>query len=384
MSVLYIGNNKAWIEHFKLLLGDHLIQQETPVKAIIYISEKITDTQNPVFILIESTTEEKDVQWISQLKKGLKKNTYLILVSQNLPKDLISNYIKAGISEVISPKITQESLEQILAILPLLNKKVKQEKRSQLFELPLWKRIFDILFSAIALIILFPLIVITIIAIRIESKGIAVYTSKRVGSNYRIFDFYKFRSMYTDADKRIAELKELNQYQSGEGKESDCVQENDKENISQPSGEESFFVADSFRLTEKEYLARRKKLKENNFIKLQHDPRITKVGHIIRKYSIDELPQLLNILKGDMSVVGNRPLPLYEAEQLTSDEYIERFMGPAGLTGLWQVEKRGLSGILSAEERKQLDIQYAKKFSLKMDIYIILRTFSAFIQKEDV
>ena len=143
-------------------------------------------------------------------------------------------------------------------------------------------------------------------------------------------------------------------------------------------------MGDDFRLTEEEYLKRRNELKKNNFIKLQNDPRITKVGRIIRKYSIDELPQLFNILKGDMSIVGNRPLPLYEAEQLTSDEYIERFMAPAGLTGLWQVEKRGTEGILSAEERKQLDIQYARKFSFLLDIKIIFRTFTAFIQKENV
>ena len=105
---------------------------------------------------------------------------------------------------------------------------------------------------------------------------------------------------------------------------------------------------------------------------------------VLRKYSIDELPQLFNILRGDMSVVGNRPLPLYEAERLTSDEYIERFMCPSGLTGLWQVEKRGQAGKLSPEQRKQLDIEYARRMSPWFDLKIILRTFTAFIQKENV
>ena len=85
-----------------------------------------------------------------------------------------------------------------------------------------------------------------------------------------------------------------------------------------------------------------------------------------------------------MSIVGNRPLPLYEAELLTTDEYIERFMAPAGLTGLWQVEKRGDQGALSAEERKQLDIKYARNFSFGTDLNIICRTFTAFVQKENV
>ena len=123
---------------------------------------------------------------------------------------------------------------------------------------------------------------------------------------------------------------------------------------------------------------------ENAFVKIVNDPRVTRVGRFIRKYSIDELPQLFNILKGDMSIVGNRPLPLYEAELLTNDAYIERFMAPAGLTGLWQVEKRGGAGKMSAEERKLLDIRYAHEFSFWMDMKIILKTVTAFIQKEDV
>ncbi|MEG0645994.1 MAG: sugar transferase, partial [Bacteroides sp.] len=149
-------------------------------------------------------------------------------------------------------------------------------------------------------------------------------------------------------------------------------------------GDDTVLISDDFVISEHEYNIQRSHEQKNAFIKLENDPRVTKVGHIIRKFSIDELPQLINVLKGDMSIVGNRPLPLYEAELLTSDEYIDRFMAPAGLTGLWQVEKRGDSGKMSAEERKQLDILYAKTYSLWLDIKIILRTVTAFVQKENV
>lgn len=143
-------------------------------------------------------------------------------------------------------------------------------------------------------------------------------------------------------------------------------------------------ISDDFMVAESEYIETQNTERENAFIKLENDPRITRIGRFIRKYSIDELPQLFNILRGDMSVVGNRPLPIYEAELLTSDEYIDRFMAPAGLTGLWQVEKRGEAGKLSAQERKQLDITYARTFSFLLDIKIIMKTFTSFIQKENV
>ena len=123
---------------------------------------------------------------------------------------------------------------------------------------------------------------------------------------------------------------------------------------------------------------------QNAFVKIENDPRVTKVGAFIRKYSIDELPQLFNILRGDMSIVGNRPLPLYEAERLTADDCIDRFIAPAGLTGLWQVEERGKGGDMSAEERKQLDIRYGQTYNFSLDMKIIFRTLTAFVQKDNV
>ena len=126
-----------------------------------------------------------------------------------------------------------------------------------------------------------------------------------------------------------------------------------------------------------------------NFIKIQDDPRITKVGKFIRNTSIDELPQLINVIKGDMSLVGNRPIPIYEAEKLTKDELCKRFLSPAGLTGIWQVEHRGKKGKMSDRERIELDNKYSdyfiqNKHSLWIDVKILLKTIPAIFQKNNV
>jgi lipopolysaccharide/colanic/teichoic acid biosynthesis glycosyltransferase len=119
------------------------------------------------------------------------------------------------------------------------------------------------------------------------------------------------------------------------------------------------------------------------FFKISNDPRITKVGRFLRNTSLDELPQLFNVLKGDMSLVGNRPLPLYEAATLTTNEFVERFMAPAGITGLWQIKKRGKSE-MSDDERIELDISYARKSSVLYDFWILVKTPAALFQKTDV
>ncbi len=316
---------------------------------------------------------------------------YEVLVIDSLSKEEAPEYLKAGINNTIKYETNPESLQALSTFLK--HRKDQKIQALQLktqnlnaFRLPLWKRMLLISsFSGMALLCLSPLLILTALAIRLESKGPIIYKSKRVGSNYLIFDFLKFRSMYTDADKHLKDFNTLNQYQQEEEQEEDIWgEEQETEEIQKVDEEEILLISDDFVISEEDYIHKKSKEKSNAFVKLENDPRITKVGRFIRKYSIDELPQLINILKGDMSIVGNRPLPLYEAELLTSDEHIDRFMGPAGLTGLWQVEKRGEAGKLSAEERKQLDIKYAKTFSFGLDIKIILKTVTAFIQKENV
>jgi lipopolysaccharide/colanic/teichoic acid biosynthesis glycosyltransferase len=268
------------------------------------------------------------------------------------------------------------------------------------FKIPIWKRAFDIIFSSLAIIILSPVFIITAIAIKLESPGPVLFKSKRVGTNYTIFDFLKFRSMYSDAEKRLKEVSKTagNQYAEKE-EEADS-----KATITAPLGDEAemammamgmesdmmisdeevMLVGDDFVVAESDFSKQKEEENNNAFVKIENDPRVTKVGRFIRKYSIDELPQLFNILKGDMSIVGNRPLPLYEAEKLTADSSIDRFMAPAGLTGLWQVEERGKGGTMSAEERKQLDITYGQTYNFMLDMKIIFRTLTAFVQKENV
>lgn len=252
------------------------------------------------------------------------------------------------------------------------------------YSIPLEKRLFDIIVSLTALLFLSPIIIFAMIAIRLESKGKVYYTSKRVGTGYRIFDFYKLRSMRTGADAMLKDLKHLNQYEA----------EAQKEDAGEPCPRCAKLTEGQFcspvlftegrKVCEYWYNESKKSKASSTFIKIQDDPRITKVGRFIRNTSIDELPQLINVLKGDMSIVGNRPLPLYEAEMLTSDDWSERFMGPAGITGLWQVEKRGKGGKMSEEERKALDNQYARTYSFIGDIKLILRTIPAVFQKENV
>ena len=393
MEYIFWGHNIPLAAHLRETLQCKIIECITfqQIKSCLSSIEYID-----FCVFMERSDMATDIPTIAQLHK-LYPTLYIILISETLSKEEKIPYLRAGTDCMISKNTSKDDLQKLFSVIIDFKEKEKARKDNQIsslteFRLPLWKRTFDILASGSAILCLSPILILTALAIRTESNGKIVYKSKRVGSNYKIFDFYKFRSMYSDADKRLAEYQQLNQYTKNiaeeEFKASSSAAEISQQSCSSEQKQEQeqdiLLFSDNLSTSENNYLKTKRTERSNAFFKLENDPRITRVGHFIRKYSIDELPQLFNILKGDMSVVGNRPLPLYEAELLTSDEYVQRFMGPAGLTGLWQVEKRGGAGKMSAEERKQLDIKYAKEFSFGMDMRIIIRTFTAFIQKENV
>lgn len=296
-----------------------------------------------VILLIEVNTDNaaEIIDLVKALKKNwLTKNLIIIFLLTAKMPDLVKDAFKLGVNDCYSPPFSLTDVKlriRYLFAYKSLHLQLQNiaEKPLIQYQMPLSKRLFDVVMAGTALILLSPLILVVALLIKLDSKGPIFYKSKRVGTGYQVFNFYKFRSMRVNADQEVNNLKVNNQY-----------------------GASAFF-------------------------KLKDDPRVTKLGSFLRSSSIDELPQLFNVLKGDMSVVGNRPLPLYEAEQLTTNEWSMRFLGPAGITGLWQIIKRGKSD-MSDRERKKLDNFYNKKTSVWFDLKIIFMTFPALLQKEKV
>lgn len=187
------------------------------------------------------------------------------------------------------------------------------------------KRISDVFLSSLALVVLSPVLIITAVSIKLEDGGKIFFNQRRIGMNKKEFSMYKFRSMKKNAEKFHEDLKER-------------------------YGETDI----SF--------------------KPKDDPRITKIGKTIRKFNIDELPQLINIIKGEMSIVGPRPLPVYEFEdeqKVYKGKYDLRYNVPQGLTCLWQTSDREEIGF---DERMRMDVEYVKKRNLILDAWLIIKT----------
>lgn len=193
------------------------------------------------------------------------------------------------------------------------------------------KRFLDIVVSSVSLILLLPFFLILCLLIKIDSKGHVFYKHKRIGKNGKYIYLYKFRSMYSDADVRLQELL--------------------KDDTIRKEWEENF--------------------------KLDHDPRITRVGKFLRTTSLDELPQLLNILKGDMSVVGPRPVIDGEIDKYGMNR--NRFLSVTpGLTGWWACNGRSST---SYDDRMNLELYYVQNQSLFLDMKIIYKTFVSVLKR---
>jgi exopolysaccharide biosynthesis polyprenyl glycosylphosphotransferase len=190
------------------------------------------------------------------------------------------------------------------------------------------KDLFDRCFAAAALISLFPLMVLLGVIIWLHDRGPAIFTQIRVGKNGRVFRLYKFRTMVVDAEQRRVEL----------------LASNDNDGL---------------------------------LFKLRRDPRITAIGAHLRRWSVDELPQLLNVVFGDMSLVGPRPALPDEAAKY-ADHVRRRLVVKPGLTGLWQVNGRS---DLSWDESVRLDLRYVENWSFTLDLQIIWKTISALIRR---
>lgn len=398
IGVVYLGSNPKTEERLRYIPG-RLVQYTRNYKDAA--SACSTHVRNEHFIVFyEQGEQDADINAINYLKKK-NKHIYIILLTKELTAENRSVYQKSGINDTLDSNASITELNKKIQFISdrenMLFDDQQPKYRMLRFKIPLWKRVFDVFFAIIVLILTSPIFILTAIAIRLESKGPVIFKSKRVGANYTIFNFLKFRSMYQDAEERLKEVaKEAgNQYAEMSKKtERPSMPMTDMsmggnmmigdDTDMMIADDEVMLVGDDFVISETDYSKEKKEEIDNAFVKIENDPRVTKVGKFIRKFSIDELPQLFNILKGDMSVVGNRPLPLYEAEKLTIDTSIDRFMAPAGLTGLWQVEERGKGGMMSAEERKQLDIKYGQTYNFWLDMKILFRTFFAFVQKENV
>ncbi|MCF8380741.1 MAG: sugar transferase [Bacteroidales bacterium] len=383
LNGVYIGTNGIQLNAVRESFKEAEIKDFTVgSKSMLYFAKNKID-----FIIIEITAVDKSIKRFLALLRAAAKIRDLVIILMVRKENISANsvYLSLGADDIYSLLTSGDVIKKRIMKLIELKERTAHHKTAShkfKFRIPIVKRVFDILVASTALIVLSPVFLVTAILIKRESKGPVFYSSKRVGTGFRIFNFYKFRSMDLNADKRIHEFKNLNQYASQNAVTKKTAQ---GINIKHPLvTEDGYLVNDKGIITEEKFIQSKLTDVDVSFVKIKDDPRVTKVGRFIRNTSIDELPQLINVLKGDMSIVGNRPIPLYEAEMLTTDQWIERFIAPAGLTGLWQVEKRAKSEEMSPDERKMLDNEYARSYTFWKDIQIIFRTFRALFQSESV
>lgn len=345
--ILFVGSLAQEISDEFIGYGYSKYTINSYTKAFYWLENQILAGKDlPVAIISDFSLWESDIYsfYFKMSSHSSCKQIPFIVLAKNTGREEKIKSLKVGIDDFYIDQFNPADIhDRIQFLIEFKKLTVSLEPEPQislnlflpLFRMPMLKRLTDILFAITILLILSPLMLIIALLIKLESKGPVFYVSKRAGTGYRVFNFYKFRSMHIDAEKEISNVMHLNQYTS---------------------------------------------IGNSAFVKIENDPRSTKIGRFLRNSSLDELPQLINVLKGDMSLVGNRPLPLYEAEKLTKDQWAKRFLAPAGITGLWQITKRGKQGSLSEEERMDLDIKYASQSSFWFDLKIMIKTVPVIFQ----
>lgn len=378
MKIIYVNKDASQRDSFKDTFTKHQVHCFNDLFSA-YQSMRNDNVPDILVTEVDATVDPTvDTLHIIRAKTNFRKT--IVVGYTNKPDKKNSNqFHHDGFLDIVDvSKVTST----VFQIIHLFSQKHGTNSLSSLYSRRslIAKRMLDIGVSSFGLLMASPVLIGAALAIRLESKGPIFYRSKRVGSNYKIFDLLKFRTMVPDADKKIGNMTHLNLYSNDTTIEvpSECP---DCKKPGLPCS--PMMYADNKEICENFFFYLQDLEKQGIFFKAKDDPRISRVGKFLRNSSIDELPQLINILRGDMSLVGNRPLPLYEAEKLTTDSRAFRFLAPAGLTGLWQVTKRGKKD-MSEEERINLDNNYALNHSLWLDIKIIFKTFPALLQSENV
>lgn len=345
--VLCIGNS-AFLHEVADQCEERMLTAQTYQTARIIIMEQLMLGLRPAFVICNINAGAEAQTYLSLVRSfnELQDTPFMVYVEtlDARKKQQLRNM--GGIDHVFTAGFGAGDFLNRLAAVKRVKELVKSNRPKEVRSRNLGsllnyclKRTLDISIAATGLLLASPVLIGIAIGIKLESRGPVFYISKRAGQGYRIFKFYKFRTMVAEADKQVSQMSHLNQYDA---------------NSAGPV-----------------------------FFKVSNDPRVTRFGAFLRNTSLDEIPQLLNVILGDMSLVGNRPLPLYEAASLTTDSYAGRFLAPAGLTGLWQIKKRGTKD-MSVDERIRLDIEYAEKHSVMYDIWILANTPNALLQKENV
>jgi exopolysaccharide biosynthesis polyprenyl glycosylphosphotransferase len=253
-----------------------------------------------------------------------------LIVASPLAPDILMSIAEAcferGVRVLVIPSAGLASAKSVWAEPTRIGRLPAYQLHPLRLELPalVLKRVCDIIVASIGIVVAAPLVVLVALAIKIESPGPIIFRQRRVGLGGRHFMMWKFRSMSLEAESMLPQMAHLNSYS------------------------------------------------DRRLFKLQTDPRVTRVGRVLRRFSLDELPQLVNILSGDMSVVGPRPPLPSEVEEYEPRHYVRLSVVP-GLTGPWQVNGRNL--VTDFEEVVRLERQYVEGWSLKSDVEIMLRTF---------